>query len=172
MDRFFLGGIAGDNAATGSTLPETNMAPENRPSQKETGFSNHPFSYAMLASGSVPFFFDRSPYILFLTYCIFSVSYAHFKQNSILKGDINMGTLLTQILKFMWLAYSPTFGLQWIYTIKCIDLIFHSHGAFNLTKAATCMMDCWCTHPPFDIRRLNCQHRSPMLHNCGNLDRF
>ena len=38
-----------------STLPETNIAPENRPSQKEISSSNHPFSGAnlLLVSGSV-----------------------------------------------------------------------------------------------------------------------
>ena len=35
------------------TLPETNIAPENRPSQKEMSSSNHQFSDAMLVSGSV-----------------------------------------------------------------------------------------------------------------------
>ncbi len=30
----------------GFTLPETNIDPENRPSQKETGIPNHPFSGA------------------------------------------------------------------------------------------------------------------------------
>ena len=39
------------------TLPKTNIAPENRPSQKETCLptSNHPFSGAMLDSGRVSF---------------------------------------------------------------------------------------------------------------------
>ena len=37
-----------------STLPETNMAPENRVSQKETSIpSIHPFLGAMLVSGRV-----------------------------------------------------------------------------------------------------------------------
>ena len=77
---FFGGGIAGDNAATGSTLPETNMAPENRPSQKETRFSNHPFSGAMLASGSVPFFFLTVGHTYSFWHFVFlSVSYEHFK---------------------------------------------------------------------------------------------
>ena len=35
------------------TLPETNMAPENRPSQKDISSSNHQFSGAMLVSGRV-----------------------------------------------------------------------------------------------------------------------
>ncbi len=35
------------------TLPKTNIAPENRPSQKETGTPNHPFSGAMFVSGRV-----------------------------------------------------------------------------------------------------------------------
>ena len=36
------------------TLPETNIAPENRASQKETStYSNHPFLGAMLVSGRV-----------------------------------------------------------------------------------------------------------------------
>ena len=35
------------------SLPETNIAPENRPSQKEIWYSNHPFSGAMLVSGRV-----------------------------------------------------------------------------------------------------------------------
>ena len=35
------------------TLPETNMTPENRPSQKGNWYSNHPFSGAMLFSGRV-----------------------------------------------------------------------------------------------------------------------
>ena len=35
------------------TLPETNIAPPNRPSQKEMSFSNDPFSGAMLVSGRV-----------------------------------------------------------------------------------------------------------------------
>jgi len=34
------------------TLPETNIAPGNRPSQEEMTSSNHPFSGAMLVSGS------------------------------------------------------------------------------------------------------------------------
>ena len=39
---------------SGDTLPETNIAPENRPSQKEPKYSNHPFSGAkMLVSGRV-----------------------------------------------------------------------------------------------------------------------
>ena len=37
----------------GNTLPETNVAPENRPSQKETSLPNHPFSRSMLVSGGV-----------------------------------------------------------------------------------------------------------------------
>ncbi len=40
----------------GGTFPETNIAPENRPSQKEIiafQLSNHPFSGAMLVSGRV-----------------------------------------------------------------------------------------------------------------------
>ena len=38
----------------GSSLPETNMAPENRVSQKETSIpSIHPFLVAMLVSGRV-----------------------------------------------------------------------------------------------------------------------
>ena len=39
-----------------NTLPETNMTPENRPSQKDSKgnlYSNHPFSGAMLVSGRV-----------------------------------------------------------------------------------------------------------------------
>ena len=36
-----------------STLPESNTAPENRPSQKEISSSNHPFSGAMLVAGRV-----------------------------------------------------------------------------------------------------------------------
>ena len=36
-----------------STLPETNMEPENGVSQKENSFPNHQFSGAMLVSGSV-----------------------------------------------------------------------------------------------------------------------
>ena len=35
------------------TFPETNIAPENRSSQKEISFSNHPFAGAMLVSGRV-----------------------------------------------------------------------------------------------------------------------
>ena len=37
------------------TLPKTNIAPENRLSQKESSipYSNHPFSGAMLVSGRV-----------------------------------------------------------------------------------------------------------------------
>ena len=35
------------------TLPETNIAPENGPSQKEISSSNHTFSGAMLVSGRV-----------------------------------------------------------------------------------------------------------------------
>ena len=35
------------------TLPETNIAPANRPSLKEISSSNHPFSRAMLVSGRV-----------------------------------------------------------------------------------------------------------------------
>ena len=41
------------------TLPETNIAPGNRPSQEEISSSNHSFSGAMLVSGSVPFTFKR-----------------------------------------------------------------------------------------------------------------
>ena len=36
-----------------NTLPETNIAPENRPSQKGISSSNHPFSGPMLVSGRV-----------------------------------------------------------------------------------------------------------------------
>ena len=40
------------------TLPETNIAPENRSFQKETKYSNQPFSGAkMLLSGRVTVFF-------------------------------------------------------------------------------------------------------------------
>ena len=35
-----------------TTLPETNMAPENRPSQKETGIPSIQYSGALLVSGS------------------------------------------------------------------------------------------------------------------------
>ena len=35
------------------TVPETNIAPENRPSQKETSIPTHPFSGAILVFGSV-----------------------------------------------------------------------------------------------------------------------
>ena len=38
----------------GITLPETNIAPENRTSQKEISSSNHWFSGAILVSGRVP----------------------------------------------------------------------------------------------------------------------
>ena len=44
------------NWQTEGTLPKTNIAPENGPSQKESSipmYSNHPFSGAMLVSGSV-----------------------------------------------------------------------------------------------------------------------
>ena len=37
----------------GGTLPENNIAPENRSFQKETKYSNQPFSGAMLVSGRV-----------------------------------------------------------------------------------------------------------------------
>ena len=36
-----------------ATLPKTNIAPENRPSQEEMSSSNYPFSGAMLVSGRV-----------------------------------------------------------------------------------------------------------------------
>ena len=35
------------------TLPETDIAPENKPSQKETSLPNQPFSDAVLVSGRV-----------------------------------------------------------------------------------------------------------------------
>ena len=37
----------------GCTLPETNVAPENRPLEKEIPIGNPPFSGAMLVFGSV-----------------------------------------------------------------------------------------------------------------------
>ena len=39
----------------GVTLPKTNIAPENRPLEKEIPIGNHPFSGAMLVSGRVFF---------------------------------------------------------------------------------------------------------------------
>ncbi len=42
------------------TLPETNIAPENRPSGKEISSSNHPFSGAMLVSGRVDVISNKS----------------------------------------------------------------------------------------------------------------
>ena len=36
-----------------TTLPETNMAPENRPPNRKGSYSNHPFLGAMLVSGRV-----------------------------------------------------------------------------------------------------------------------
>ena len=49
-----LGDILSINLFWGFTLPETNIAPENTPSQKEIGIhSKHPFSGAMLVSGRV-----------------------------------------------------------------------------------------------------------------------
>ena len=40
------------------TLPETNIAPEHRPSQKDMSSSNHQFSGAMLVSGRVSLGFE------------------------------------------------------------------------------------------------------------------
>ena len=50
--RYFLVVLGTKNTFT---LPETNIAPENRPSQKETSiqYSNHQFSGAMFVSGRV-----------------------------------------------------------------------------------------------------------------------
>ena len=45
-----------------NTLPETNMAPENRPSQEQISSSNHPSSGAMLVLGSVSHY--KNPYDL------------------------------------------------------------------------------------------------------------
>ena len=49
------------------TLPETNIAPETRPSQKEMSFSNYPFPRAMLVSGRV----HLITYIYIYIYTIF-----------------------------------------------------------------------------------------------------
>ncbi len=51
---------------TSHTLPGTNIAPENRPSQKEITSSNHQFSGGMLVSGSVcPNLFSRQALIVY-----------------------------------------------------------------------------------------------------------
>ena len=43
----------------GPTLPETNIALENRPSQKEISSSNHQISGSILVSGRVSFLCSR-----------------------------------------------------------------------------------------------------------------
>ena len=53
-EMFFF--FSENDSKLGNTLPEINIAPENRPSQKESSLptSNHPFSGAMLVAGRVP----------------------------------------------------------------------------------------------------------------------
>ena len=58
--------------------PETNIAPENRPSQKETSiYSNHPFSGAMLVSGSVQYIDLKKTTYIYMIYQLNSVSTPH-----------------------------------------------------------------------------------------------